>query len=104
MHDHPYYPQANLARHALQTAIREAEALLPPALIKIHWMAAKHSPSPWASVEAHCLGHADYSPAIIAIVTDLKLLSESLSSLITVLTEPTTTGSLKLARVKRVTV
>ena len=90
------------AMSALNTAMQAAKNTLPDEVLRKHYIASKHSPSPWRSVEAQVRTQPDCDIDVLHTLTDLSLLSEALACLVAV-AEPrvTTPPNLTLAKVKR---
>lgn len=84
-----YLTAAVRIRDAIQQAMEEAKALLPPEVARYHYIAGKHSPAAWRSVEAWFSAQADHGERarVLNILTDLALLGEALAALKSVTTK-----------------
>lgn len=100
-----YLHEAIIIRNDLQQVMRLAQTLLPRSATLRHFMSGFHSPTAWRSAESHFRAQEDADPATVTILTDLALMAEALSALLSVTTEREDSrpiGSLKLAKRKRV--
>ena len=77
MSEHAYHISAREAQIILKKAMAEAKVLLPRAVTKQHWIAGRHSPSAWRSVESWYRGIPKHKPDILATLTDLALMGEA---------------------------
>lgn len=108
MYDHPSHPVYHAAalriRDAIQQTMHDAQSQLPGFVLKQHWIAGKHAPSAWASVESWYAGLPAGDPVILRMLCDLKLLAEALACVTSVTTERETKAApdLSLKRQKRV--
>ena len=63
------------ALKTVQTAMSEAIELLPEDIKKQHWVAQKHSPSPWTSVKFWYDAQPDHDAVIADVIVDLESLA-----------------------------
>lgn len=111
MHEQPnipaYLTAASAVRAALHETMQQAIADLPASIRAQHWMASKHSPAAWRSVEHWYISQTPRDQRILDTLTNLALLSDALACLQSVtLTQATTSEQpldLTLKKQRRVT-
>lgn len=97
-----YYDNIQQARLSLLLAMKQAIRLLPDYIIRRHWIASKHTPSPWRSVESWYRQQTAIDTDVLHTLTDLALMDEASSCLMTIAAPNSTSlPDLKLARTKR---
>ena len=105
MDNRTYLLNLTSAGNAILGAIKAAEETLPGSVRAHCWVAKKTSPAPWASTERWYLAQAaPLDTAVAQTLTDLKLMSEALACVASVmqpLADTTTAPNLKLAKVRR---
>jgi len=103
MNEPAYLTSARDALKIIETAIEEAKILLPEDVIKRHWMAAKHSPNAWESVQFWYLGQEGSTEQTADVIMHIKCLSHCAASLASVLMpkkQEVTKDDLRLAKVR----
>jgi hypothetical protein len=100
-HPPPYVTAALRTRVALEDAMAQAQRLLPHATRTHHYIAGAYSPTAWRAAESHYRAQTDPDPVVLQVLTDLALMAEALSALLSITTareDQRPRGSLKLAR------
>ena len=83
----PYFTAARLSRSSLEQAMAEAKGTLPAFVLKQHFIASKHSPTAWRSVERWYIEYGERDATTLNTITDLCLMSEALAALFAVTSE-----------------